>query len=129
MTTRTRVHATVVVLLPVHQDVAGDVAAEGARAVAALDAAGLGGVRDGLRGYLTALVGAAAAGAPAATFGLAQAQFVPGDVADVTRLLGHLGDVAALLHALAAGDAAAARAALAALVGGLVAPPCPPPAE
>lgn len=104
----TRVPATLVILLPVHQDVPGDLPLDAATAVAGEDPAGLGGVAERLREHLLALASAAAEGTPHAEWGVAQAQYLPGDLGTVAHLLARQTTVARLLQALASGDGAAA---------------------
>lgn len=114
----TRVPATLVILLPVHQDVPGELSPSEAAAVAGEDSAGLGGVAERLREHLIGLASAASEGTPHATWGLAQAQYLPGDLSDVAHLLARQATVARLLQALASGDGAAALAAFEALTNG-----------
>lgn len=111
----TRVQATLVVLLPVSQDVPGELSPEAAAAVAGEDPAGLGGVAERLREHLLGLAGAASEGTPHATWGLAQAQYLPGDLGDVAALLARQTTVARLLQALASGDGQGALVAFHAL--------------
>lgn len=111
----TRVQATLVILLPVSQDVPGELSPGDAAAVAGVDAAGLGGIGERLRDHLVSLAGAAVEGSPHAAWGLAQAQYVPGDLGDVAALLARQTTVARLLQALASGDGAAALEAFNAL--------------
>ena len=103
----TRVQATLVVLLPVHQDVPGDLSPDAAAAVAGEDQAGLGGVAERVREHLLGLASVAVEGAPHASWGVAQAQYLPGDLGDVAALLARQATVARLLQALASGDGAA----------------------
>lgn len=111
----TRVQATLVILLPVSQDVPGELSPEAAAAVAGEDPAGLGGVAERLREHLLGLASVAVEGAPHASWGVAQAQYLPGDLGDVAALLARQTTVARLLQALASGDGAAAIEAFQAL--------------
>ena len=111
----TRVPATLVILLPVSQDVPGELSPEAAAAVAGEDPAGLGGVAERLREHLLGLASVAVEGAPHASWGVAQAQYLPGDLGDVAALLARQATVARLLQALASGDGQGALVAFHAL--------------